>query len=369
MTTAISDSESLRRASLRYLWMHNRDWTQMAEEGEPQIIESGKGVRVTDSEGNSWIDVNGGYNSVNVGYGREEIGEAAYEQMASLHYFPQGTTTVPMAQLAAKLADIAPGSLSRVFPGQRRLRSERDRTQNHPRIPQARWRTGSIQGHQPHRVVPRHDGGRPVARRQPIPAAPRLRADLPRHAARAAAQPVQIGTRRRDAIRECRPRAAPKRSKDLIEFHGPQTVAAVIAEPVAIPQGAVVPSDEYWPMLRQICRQVRRAAHRGRGDLRLRAHRQDVRAGTLGRRAGHHDRREGHREQLPADGGGNRQQGNRGRLRRRAQYPAACVHRGGASCRGGSVAEEHRNHRKRRPCAELRAGRRVLQRAAGRPRR
>ncbi|MCY3638006.1 MAG: aminotransferase class III-fold pyridoxal phosphate-dependent enzyme, partial [Chloroflexi bacterium] len=116
MTTAISDSEALRRASLRYLWMHNRDWTQMAEEGEPQIIESGNGVRVIDSDGNSWIDVNGGYNSVNVGYGREEIGEAAYEQMASLHYFPQGTTTVPMAKLAAKLAEIAPGSLSRVFP-------------------------------------------------------------------------------------------------------------------------------------------------------------------------------------------------------------------------------------------------------------
>ena len=88
MTTTIPDSEALRRASLRYLWMHNRDWTQMAEEGEPQIIESGHGVRVTDSEGKSWIDVNGGYNSVNAGYGRTEIGEAAYEQMVNLHYFP-----------------------------------------------------------------------------------------------------------------------------------------------------------------------------------------------------------------------------------------------------------------------------------------
>jgi adenosylmethionine-8-amino-7-oxononanoate aminotransferase len=39
----------------------------------------------------------------------------------------------------------------------------------------------------------------------------------------------------------------------LIEFEGPDTVAAVIAEPVAIPQGAAVPGDEYWPMLREIC--------------------------------------------------------------------------------------------------------------------
>ena len=102
MTTAISDSESLRRASLRYLWMHNRDWTQMAEEGEPQIIESGQGVRVTDSEGRSWIDVNGGYNSVNVGYGRTEIGEAAYEQMTNLHYFPQGHDDCPDGKACGK---------------------------------------------------------------------------------------------------------------------------------------------------------------------------------------------------------------------------------------------------------------------------
>ena len=99
------DIDSLRNASLRYLWMHNRDWTQMAEEGEPSIIVSGEGVRVTDSEGRSWIDVNGGYNSVNVGYGRTEIADAAYEQMLKLTYFPQGTTTVPTIKLAEKLAE------------------------------------------------------------------------------------------------------------------------------------------------------------------------------------------------------------------------------------------------------------------------
>ena len=111
-----TDYEALRQASLKYLWMHNRDWVDMAEEGEPLVIVDGKGVRVTDSEGRSYIDVNGGYNSVNVGYGRTEIAEAAYEQMLKLMYFPQGTTTVPTIKLAEKLAEITPGSLSRVFP-------------------------------------------------------------------------------------------------------------------------------------------------------------------------------------------------------------------------------------------------------------
>ena len=114
--TTTAENESLRQASLKHLWMHNRDWVQMAEEGDPLIMVEGNGVRVTDSDGKTWIDVNGGYNSVNIGYGRTEIADAAYEQMIKLPYFPGGTTTIPTVQLAEKLAEISPGSLSRVFP-------------------------------------------------------------------------------------------------------------------------------------------------------------------------------------------------------------------------------------------------------------
>ncbi|MCI0439252.1 MAG: aminotransferase class III-fold pyridoxal phosphate-dependent enzyme, partial [Chloroflexi bacterium] len=51
---------------------------------------------------------------------------------------------------------------------------------------------------------------------------------------------------------ECAARCA-KAVEELILFNDPKTVAAVIAEPVAMPQGAAVPGDEYWPMLREIC--------------------------------------------------------------------------------------------------------------------
>ena len=82
------DVDELRHKSTRYLWMHNRDWITMAEEGEPMIAVEGEGVRIIDAEGRSYIDVNGGYNSVNVGYGRQEIAEAAFEQMSRISYFP-----------------------------------------------------------------------------------------------------------------------------------------------------------------------------------------------------------------------------------------------------------------------------------------
>ena len=64
---SVSEAAELRQSTLKYLWMHNRDWIQMAEEGDPQIMVEGHGVRVTDEHGNSFIDVKGGYMSVNAG--------------------------------------------------------------------------------------------------------------------------------------------------------------------------------------------------------------------------------------------------------------------------------------------------------------
>ena len=114
--TSIPSTEQLRQSANEHLWMHNRDWTQMAETGDPLIIVEGSGIRVTDSEGKTWIDVNGGYASVNVGYGRTEIADAARDQMRKLVYFPQGTTTEPLMKLVKKLGELAPGSLERSWP-------------------------------------------------------------------------------------------------------------------------------------------------------------------------------------------------------------------------------------------------------------
>ena len=85
----------------------------MAEEGDPLIIVDGKGMEVIDSEGNSWLDVNGGYLNVNVGYGRTEIADAVLEQMLKITFTPRGTTTPPIAALSQKLAEITPGDLER----------------------------------------------------------------------------------------------------------------------------------------------------------------------------------------------------------------------------------------------------------------
>ena len=248
-TVVAAEHGNARQAAVDHLWMHNRSWVAAAEAGGPLLIVEGQGIRVTDSEGRDWIDVNGGYMCVNVGYGRRELAEAMRGQMSRLIYFPQGSTTSPLVNLVSKLADITPGALQRSWPAtggseanetavkiarayhKRRGESGRYKVISrvgsyHGALGLTMW-TGSYAGRQDYE--PAFPGM--VYAPQPD----NYNSDIPGetidHAAARAAQAVE----------------------DMIAFHGASSVAAVIAEPVSASVGAAVPGDAYWPMLRQIC--------------------------------------------------------------------------------------------------------------------
>ena len=245
------NTDALRDKSTRYLWMHNRDWISMAEHGEPMIAVEGEGVRITDADGRSYIDVNGGYNSVNVGYGRTEIADAAFEQMNRISYFPFGTTTEPTAMLAQKLAQMTPGSLSRAFPVSGG--SEANETAIKIALAYHRRRGDTQRYKIISRIGSYHGttagvlflGGYADTQREDFEPAPQGMVYAPPPSAYHSPIPGETAS-------ECAIRCA-QAVDDLIKFEGPETVAAVIGEPVAIPLGAVVPGDEYWPMLREIC--------------------------------------------------------------------------------------------------------------------
>jgi len=251
-TTGIDSREELRRAAVKHLWMHNRGWSEMAERGEPVVMTGGEGVHVTDNTGKRWLDVNGGYMSVNIGYGRTEVADAAYEQMKSLAYFPQATTTEPVARLAQKLAEITPGDLSRTFfvsggseanetsikiarayqqrvgePGRYKIISRK--ASYHGALGLTTWLGGPPSGSTRSDYGPEFPGMIYVP--QPNPYRCEYGGQTPSECAELCAKAVE----------------------DAILFHGPQTVAAMIAEPVSVPASVAVPGDEYWPMLREIC--------------------------------------------------------------------------------------------------------------------
>ncbi|MEL0437337.1 aminotransferase family protein [Phycobacter sp. K97] len=85
------------------------------ETTDPRIIVEGKGMRVWDQNGKEWLDaVSGGVWTVNVGYGREEICKAVYDQLMKLCYFAQSAGSIPGSLYAEKLISKMPG-MSRVY--------------------------------------------------------------------------------------------------------------------------------------------------------------------------------------------------------------------------------------------------------------
>ncbi|MGE7603626.1 aspartate aminotransferase family protein [Peribacillus sp. NPDC097675] len=69
------------------------------------VVQKGKGAWITDIDGNRYLDGMSGLWCVNVGYGREELAEAAYEQLKELPYSPLTNSHVPAIKLAEKLND------------------------------------------------------------------------------------------------------------------------------------------------------------------------------------------------------------------------------------------------------------------------
>ena len=81
------------------------------------VIERGSGSHVYDAAGRRYLDGIGGLWCITLGYGNNEMAEAMAEQVKKLAYFSTfvDTTNPPAAELAAKLAALAPGDLNRVL--------------------------------------------------------------------------------------------------------------------------------------------------------------------------------------------------------------------------------------------------------------
>ncbi len=245
--TITSDIDSVRQSALDHLWMHNADWTTMAEEGGPPIMVSGDGVRVTDSEGNVWIDAHGGYASVNAGYGHAAIADAMLDQMQRLTYFPQGTTTVPLIRLVEKLGELAPNSLERVWP----VSGGSEANETAVKIARAYHKRRGDSGR--YKVISRRGSyhgatggvmwmGASSGLSDFEPAMPgMLYAPQPNY------YRCEFNS---DTPSECAERSA-KAVEELILLHNPDTVAAFIGEPIA--SGLAPPAEEYWQMVREIC--------------------------------------------------------------------------------------------------------------------
>ena len=82
---------------------------------ESVVLESGAGARLTDLDGKTYLDFFGGILTVSVGHANPRVNEAVIAQMSRLGHVSTLYPTIPMAELAARLASLAPGSLTKAF--------------------------------------------------------------------------------------------------------------------------------------------------------------------------------------------------------------------------------------------------------------
>ncbi len=126
-----NDIRHVVEADKAHVWHHLIQHKQF-ETNDPRIIVEGKGMRVWDQNGKEYLDaVSGGVWTVNVGYGRESIAKAVYDQLMKLCYFAQSAGSIPGSHIRRETDREDAGHVPRLL-HQLGLRGEREGVQDDP---------------------------------------------------------------------------------------------------------------------------------------------------------------------------------------------------------------------------------------------
>jgi adenosylmethionine-8-amino-7-oxononanoate aminotransferase len=249
MATApqVVDSE-LQKMAREHLWMHFSRMGAYGPEHEIPLITKADGAYVYDEHGNRYLDGLSALFCVNAGHGRAEYGEAAARQVEELDFFTLWSYAHPRAiELAARIAKLAPGELNRVFftdGGSEAVESALKLARNFHRV------HGKGQKHKfIAREVAYHGTSLGALSATGIT---NLRNQFEPLVAGACHVP-NTNIYRWPEDRD--PLWAADAIEERIVFEGPETVAAVILEPVQNAGGCFVPPDGYFKRVREICDQ------------------------------------------------------------------------------------------------------------------
>ncbi len=258
--TVRTDAE-LQEMARDHLWMHFSRQSVMTEGPGVPIIVRGEGHHIWDSTGKRYIDGLSGLFVVNAGHGRRRLAEVAARQAQELAFFPIWSYAHPSAiELAARLGDLAPGDLNRVFFST----GGGEAVETAFKLAKQYWK---MQGRPTkHKVISRaiaYHGtpqgalaitGLPGMKAMFEPVTPGgfrvpntnfYRASEMGFVPTAEAGPAQ-------ALEQFGIWAA-NRIEEMIQFEGPETVAAVFLEPVQNSGGCFPPPPSYFQRVREIC--------------------------------------------------------------------------------------------------------------------
>jgi len=239
----------IEQQALEHVWIHTARWLDIAERDGLRVMVRGEGCRLFDAHGRSFLDGLAGLYVVNVGHGRAEIAEAMAKQAAELAYVSAASyTNLAAVRLADVLAGLTPGDLDRFFfcsggseaiESALKIAKQVQAMRGFPKRYKVIARRGGYHG--------ATFGAMSITSSRNekyfgpfmygvsfVPSPNRYRNDF-------GIEGEEGDLRCAEAIEQ------------EILAQGPDTVAAVIGEPISVSNSNHVPSPRYWQRVRQIC--------------------------------------------------------------------------------------------------------------------
>jgi adenosylmethionine-8-amino-7-oxononanoate aminotransferase len=243
-----NQDKGVLQSDLEHVW-HPLAQHAVFKEKPPMMVVSAKGSKIVDSAGKEYIDTMAGLWCVNVGYGQDKVVEAAYEQAKKLIYYPHTAANEPAALLSKEVSKVLGGKLNRIY----FTNSGSESNESAFKIARQYGRQAK-KGENRYKIIARHRGyhgttmgalsatGQSERKWKFEPLVPGFL-----HAAAAYCYRCAFGKSYPGCDLECA-----RQIENMILYEGPETVAAVIVEPVVGGGGVLVPAPEYLPEVRAI---------------------------------------------------------------------------------------------------------------------
>ena len=208
----------------------------------PIPVTKAEGIYFWDADGKRYIDFSSQLMNTNIGHQHPKVVKAIQDQAAEVCFVHPGNTTEVRALLGKKLAEVTPGNLKKTFfalggseANENAIKIARFYTGRHKILARYRSYHGATHGsialtgdYRRLAVEPTMPGGvhflDPFCYRCPF------------------------GQKKEACARECI-----KHLEEVIKYEGPDKIAAIIMEGVVGSNGLIVPPDDYWPRVREIC--------------------------------------------------------------------------------------------------------------------
>jgi len=211
--------EALRRTNAQHM-LHPMIDPKAVAAAPPLIIDRAQGVHVFDIDGKRYLDTVASLWNVNVGHGRPELKAAIMAQLDKLAYFStfQNTSNPPAIELSARLMQMfARENMKKVLFSS----GGSDAVETAMKLARQYWQLPAYEPLMPGCFQVES----PYLYRNPW----------------GEADPARLA------------RLCAEELDRAIQYQGPDTVAAFVAEPVQGAGGVIVPHESYWPLLRAVC--------------------------------------------------------------------------------------------------------------------